>query len=83
MRMGFVTALVASVLTLGGCSSSIWDTPGDGQARPKEAGGYLPVYDLPPARTEATMKPEDQARAQADLAAARDRQAVLPNATTK
>jgi hypothetical protein len=56
------------------------DTAGDGTSQGSQ---WLPVHDLPPSRTEATMKPEDQAKVQADLAAARDRQEVLPNAATK
>ena len=44
--------------------------------RPKEAGGYLPVHDLPPDRDEAAMKPAEQAKIQAELTAARDRQAA-------
>ena len=43
--------------------------------RPKEAGAYLPVHDLPPDREEAAMKPAEQAKIQAELTAARDRQA--------
>ena len=73
-------ALLASALALGGCSTSIADlpalgTPADAPARPKEAGGYLPVHDLPPDRDEAAMKPAEQAKIQAELVAARDRQA--------
>jgi hypothetical protein len=73
-------ALLASALALGGCSTSIADlpalgTPADAPARPKEAGGYLPVHDLPPDRDEAAMKPAEQAKIQAELIAARDRQA--------
>ena len=73
-------ALLASALALGGCSTSIADLPGlgtpaDAPARPKEAGGYLPVHDLPPDRDEAAMKPAEQAKIQSELIAARDRQA--------
>jgi hypothetical protein len=73
-------ALLASALALGGCSTSIADIPAlgmpaDAPARPKEAGGYLPVHDLPPDRDEAAMKPAEQAKIQAELIAARDRQA--------
>jgi hypothetical protein len=73
-------ALLASALALGGCSTSIADLPGvgmpaDAPARSKEAGGYLPVHDLPPDRDEAAMKPAEQAKIQAELIAARDRQA--------
>ena len=72
--------LLASALALGGCSATIADlpalgTPADAPARPKEAGSYLPVHDLPPDREEAAMKPAEQAKIEADLIAARDRQA--------
>jgi len=73
--------LLGSALALGGCATSIADmplvgTPADAPARPKEAGGYLPVHDLPPNRDEAAMAPAEQAKIQAELAAARDRQAA-------
>ncbi len=72
--------LLASALALGGCSTTIADlpavgTPSDAPARPKEAGSYLPVHDLPPDREEAAMKPAEQAKIEAELIAARERQA--------
>jgi hypothetical protein len=75
--------LLLSVLALGGCSSSIADlplvgTPADAPQRPKEAGGYLPVHDLPPDRDEAALKPAEQAKIEKELIAARDRQASTP-----
>jgi hypothetical protein len=75
-----VVALLLSALALGGCAISIADlplvgTPADAPARPKEAGAYLPVHDLPPDREEAAMAPAEQAKIQSELAAARDRQA--------
>jgi hypothetical protein len=77
-------ALLASALALGGCSSSIADlplgTPADAPPRPKEAGAYLPVHDLPPNRDEAAMAPAERARIEAELLAARDRQALAPAA---
>jgi hypothetical protein len=80
-RLLAVGALLASAVTLGGCSTSIADLPGvgvpaDAPARPKEASGYLPVHDMPPEREEAPMKPADQAKLEADLLAARARQAA-------
>ena len=76
------TALVAlaGVLALSGCSTTIADlplvgTPADAPARPKEAGAYLPVHDLPPDRDETAMAPAERAKVAAELAAARDRQA--------
>ena len=76
-----MAALFVSALALGGCSTSIADLPGvglpaDAPQRPKEAGGYLPVHDLPPDRDEAAMNPTEQAKIEAELRAARDRQAA-------
>ena len=84
-------ALLLSALALGGCSSTIADlplvgTPADAPARPKEAGVYLPVHDLPPNREEAAMPPAEQAKVLNELAAARDRQAsaaAAKNSATK
>jgi hypothetical protein len=73
-------ALLLSALALGGCSISIADlplvgTPAEAPARPKEAGGYLPVNELPPDREEAAMPLTERAKIQSELVAARDRQA--------
>ena len=73
-------ALLTAVLAHGGCSMSIADlplvgTPADAPVRPKEAGAYLPVADLPPKRDEAAIAPAEQAKIKAELLAARDRQA--------
>jgi hypothetical protein len=73
-------ALLASAVALGGCATSIADlpligTPADAPARPKEASGYLPVEDLPPARNDTVIAPDQQAKIKAELLAARDRQA--------
>jgi hypothetical protein len=72
--------LLSSALALGGCATSLADlplvgTPADAPARPKEAGGWLPVHDLPPDREEAALPPAERAKIAAELAAARDRQA--------
>lgn len=90
MKAFAVGVLLASALALGGCSSSIADlpmvgTPADAPARPKEAGGYLPVHDLPPDREEAAMPPAERAKLLHELAAARDRQAstAAKNPTAK
>jgi hypothetical protein len=79
------SALVAAIrllsaLALGGCSTSIADlplvgTPADAPERPKEAGAYLPVHDLPPDREQAALTPAQRAEIQKELLAARDRQA--------
>ncbi len=73
-------ALLTSALAFGGCSMSMADlplvgTPADAPRSPKEAGGYLPVEDLPPGRTDAVIAPDQQAKIKAELLAARDRQA--------
>jgi hypothetical protein len=75
-------ALLLSAAALGGCSSSIADlplvgTPAGAPARPSEPGGYLPVHDLPPDRTEPELAPAERAKIQAELVAARDRQASV------
>jgi hypothetical protein len=75
MRLALLGVLLA--VALGGCTSQIADlTPADAQPHPKEAGGYLPVHDLPPARDEAVIPPEQRAKIEAELTAARDRQAT-------
>ena len=86
-----MAALFASALALGGCSTSIADLPGvgmpsDAPQRPREAGGYLPVHDLPPDRDEAALKPKEVEKIEAELRAARDRQATTgtaPNPAAK
>jgi hypothetical protein len=82
-----MAALCAAAIALGGCSTQIADMPAiglpaDAPERPKEAGGYLPVHDLPPERSEEAIKPAELAKIQADLTAARDRQAVAANPAT-
>jgi hypothetical protein len=77
-----LAALFCAGLALAGCSSQIADlplvgTPADAPARPKEPGAYLPVNDLPPDRDQATMDAKERAKIQAELIAARDRQAVV------
>ncbi|VIO74752.1 hypothetical protein CI1B_55300 [Bradyrhizobium ivorense] len=79
MKRGLAAAvLFASIAALGGCSSTIADytLPADAPARARDSSGYLPVHDLPPDRSEQTMKPADQAKMEAELKAARERQAT-------
>jgi hypothetical protein len=76
--------LLIAALALGGCSSSIADlplvgTPSDAPTRPKEAGAYLPVHDLPPDRDATVIPPKERAKIEAELIAARDRQASTAN----
>jgi outer membrane murein-binding lipoprotein Lpp len=73
-------ALVLSALALAGCSSPIADlpslgAPADLSAKPKDASTYLPVHDLPPQRDEAVIPPDQRAKIESELIAARDRQA--------
>lgn len=80
IKLLMTVALLAGSLAAGGCSTQIADIPAvglpaDAPTRSKEAGGYLPVHDLPPERPEAAMKPDEQKKIQAELIAARDRQA--------
>jgi hypothetical protein len=87
IRLWSMAALCVSALAVGGCSTQIADMPGvglptDAPQRPKEAGAYLPVHDLPPDREEEAMKPAELAKIQAELTAARDRQASTGAATT-
>jgi hypothetical protein len=91
IKLMMTGALLVATLAVGGCSTQIADLPAvglpaDAPPRPKEAGSYLPVHDLPPERAEAAMKPDEQKRIQAELLAARDRQAssgTLPNAPSR
>jgi len=84
-RRGMVLAsgalLIAAALALGGCSTTIADlpavgTPADAPQRPKEAGAYLPVHDLPPDRVDAIISPAERTKIEAELVAARERQAT-------
>ncbi|WP_426609044.1 hypothetical protein [Bradyrhizobium sp. McL0616] len=70
-------ALLIAALALGGCSSQLADmSAADTPAHPREPGAYLPVHDLPPDRDQAIIPPDQRAKIEAELAAARDRQAV-------
>lgn len=76
-RLACCALLIAAACALGGCSSQLADlSPADAQAHPKEPGAYLPVHDLPPDRNQATIPPDQRAKIEAELAAARDRQAT-------
>ena len=81
IRLLAAGTLLALTFAVGGCSSTIADMqgiglPSDAPARAKEAGGYLPVHDLPPERDEAAMKPAEQNKIEKELIAARDHQAT-------
>jgi hypothetical protein len=81
-RAGTAATLVLLAAVLGGCASTIADlpmvgTPAGAPARPAEVGTYLPVHDLPTSREGTAMAPAEQAKIQAELIAARDRQAIV------
>lgn len=90
-------ALAASVLALGGCSSQLANlqqadapadpsvaTPADASVQPSQAGSYLPVEDSPSEPDDAAITPQQRAKIEAELIAARDRQAVaVQNAQAK
>jgi len=81
VKMLAFAALFCAGVVLSGCSSQIADmplvgTPADAPARPKEPGAYLPVNDLPPNRDEAAMDAKAREKLQAELIAARERQAA-------
>jgi len=70
-------AVLMAALALGGCSSQLADlAPADAPPRAREPGSYLPVHDLPPDRDQAIIPLEQRAKIEAELAAARDRQAA-------
>jgi hypothetical protein len=80
-KTGMPAAMLLLTLALGGCASTIADMPMVGTptgvpARPAQPGEYLPVHDLPTSREGTAMAPAEQAKIQAELIAARDRQAV-------
>jgi hypothetical protein len=80
-------ALLLSALALGGCANTmaqmpVVGVPADAPAPPKEAGDYLPVEDLPPARDDAALAPAEQDKIRAELMAARDHQAAVTTGTS-
>jgi hypothetical protein len=73
MTAAFFGPLVA------GCSLPIGDLPVVGlpentPPRPETPAAYLPVHDIPAPRDTVVLTPEEQARIERELAAARDRQ---------
>ena len=67
-------------LALAGCSIPIADLPIVGlpantPARPATPAEYPAVHDIPAARSEAVLTPEQQDKIEKDLVAARNRQA--------
>jgi hypothetical protein len=80
-RRGWIAAaLLMLALPLCGCATSIADipligVPSDAPARPKEAGAYPAIHDLPADREQSALEPSEQVKLQKELIAARDRQA--------
>lgn len=73
-------AAAAAALALAGCSG--WPdlpaplgVPDEAPARPQVAPEYPAVFDTPPARPEPTLSEAERKALEADLAAARKRQA--------
>lgn len=71
--------VLCGALTLSACSTPIADlqapSPAEAQWH-REPGGYLPVNELPQGRDTATISPEERAKIEKELMAARDRQAL-------
>jgi hypothetical protein len=84
-RAWTMAALLTLALSVGGCATSIADmplvgVPANTPARPKEAGAYPAVHDLPADREQSAMDPNEQSKVEKELIAARDRQAAMaPN----
>jgi hypothetical protein len=79
--MALAAGALLSALAVGGCATSIADlplvgVPADAPARPKEAGAYPAVHDLPQDRPEAAMDTAERNKVASELIAARDRQAA-------
>ncbi|QUS42417.1 hypothetical protein RPMA_14305 [Tardiphaga alba] len=67
---------------LAGCASTVADLPVVGAPaglpqRPAQPGEYLPVHDMPASTGNKTLAPSEQAKIEADLIRARDRQAIV------
>ena len=74
-------ALLLPAIALAGCATSIADIPLAGApadaSRASQPGGYLPVEELPPDRSDPAIAQADLDKLKADLIAARNRQSVL------
>jgi hypothetical protein len=80
MKRSFSAGVVLLGFALGGCSIPLADMPLVGlpantPARPATPPDYLPVHDLPAPRDDTVLTPDQQAKLEKDLTAARDRQA--------
>jgi hypothetical protein len=73
---------VAAACALGGCSLPVADLPVIGlpantPPRPETPAAYLPIHDMPAPREDTLLTPEEQAKVEKELAAARDRQSAI------
>ena len=80
VRRALALAALLLALPAAGCSTSIADlpligVPADAPPRPKEAGTYPAVHDLPQDRPEAAMDAAERTKVSNELIAVRDRQA--------
>jgi hypothetical protein len=87
MKRALIAGALLLALPVGGCATSIADlplvgVPADAPARPKEAGAYPAVHDLPQDRPEAAMDTAERNKVANELIAARDRQASTAAAQT-
>lgn len=79
-RVSALAGLALGGFVLGGCSVPFADLPIVGlpsntPPRPETPAEYPAVHDLPAARSQAVLDPEQQAKIEKDLIAARNRQA--------
>src|SRR5436305_4848892 len=82
VKIAVAAGALVLALAAGGCSTSIADlpvvgVPADAPPRPKEAGAYPAVHDLPQDRPETAMDAAERAKVSNELIAARDRQASI------
>ncbi len=70
------------LVLLAGCSSTLSELPAavgglpsDAPERPATQAAYPAVHDMPPPRTNTVLTEDEQKKAEAELAAARDQQA--------
>lgn len=80
LRSLALASVVLLSFALGGCATQVADMPLVGlpantPARPATPAEYLPVHDLPAARQETVLNPDQRDKLEKDLVAARDCQA--------
>ncbi len=61
--------------TLGELPAAVGGLPADAPERPATPAAYPAVHDMPPPRTNTVLTEDEQKKAEAELAAARDQQA--------